>query len=203
LTRRQTFRDYAGKQRRRQLHIQLDHSFNERNQVTGRYYYGTSDQSFPLKTLAGNAAGFNTITPTSVHLVSLSYVKVISGKKVNEARFGYNRFDEGFFPQDSEFDPRTIGLNTGIQGPQDFGLPFIRIRNDPSLGSSIASLGATLSVPRARVDTNWHFIDNLSWKLDRHAIVRVRVSTHIRQRVFRCGYRRLDFASLEDFLSAR
>src|SRR5882672_3257318 len=32
----------------------IDHSFNERNQVTGRYYYGTSDQSFPLAILAGN-----------------------------------------------------------------------------------------------------------------------------------------------------
>ena len=98
-------------------------------------------------------------------------MKVLSPKKVNEARFGYNRFDEGFFPQDSEFDPRTIGLNTGIQGPQDFGLPFIRIRNDPAFqGRSLASLGSTLSVPRARIDTNWHFIDNLSWKLDRHEI---------------------------------
>jgi len=34
----------------------------------------------------------------------------------------------------------------------------------------IASLGSTLSVPRARVDTNWHFIDNFSAKLDRNEI---------------------------------
>jgi Carboxypeptidase regulatory-like domain/TonB dependent receptor len=184
--------------------FKLDHSFNERNQVTGRYYYGTSDQSFPLAILAGNVLpGFNTVTPTSVHLLSLSYVKVLSNTKVNEARFGYNRFDEGFFPQDSAFDPRTIGLNTGIQGPQDFGLPFIRIRNDPSLGSSIASLGSTLSVPRARIDTNWHFIDNMSWKLDKHEI---KFGYEFRRTFvnafFDAGYRgRLDFASLEDFLS--
>jgi carboxypeptidase family protein len=184
--------------------FKLDHSFNERNQVTGRYYYGTSDQSFPLAILGGNVLpGFNTVTPTSVHLLSLSYVKVFSNTKVNEARFGYNRFDEGFFPQDREFDPRTIGLNTGIQGPQDFGLPFIRIRNDPSLGSSIASLGSTLSVPRARIDTNWHFIDSFSWKLDRHDI---KFGYEFRRTFvnafFDAGYRgRLDFASLEDFLS--
>ncbi len=103
----------------------IDHSFNERNQVTGRYYYGSSDQSFPLAILAGNVLpGFNTTTPTSVHLVSLSYVKVISGKKVNEVRFGYNRFDEGFFPEDKGFDPRSIGLNTGIQSAQDFRAPI-------------------------------------------------------------------------------
>src|ERR1041384_1955317 len=186
------------------LIAKIDRSFSQRDQFTGRYYYGNSDQSFPLAILAGNVLpGFNTITPTTVHLVSLSYVKVVSTKKVNEARFGYNRFDEGFFPEDRSFDPRSIGLNTGIQGAQDFGLPFIRIRNDPNFGSSIASLGATLSVPRARVDTNWHFIDNFSWKLDRHEI---KFGYEFRRTFvnafFDAGYRgRLDFASLEDFLT--
>jgi outer membrane receptor protein involved in Fe transport len=186
------------------LIAKIDHSFNEHNQLTGRYYFGDSDQSFPLAILGGNVLpGFNTITPTTVNLVSLSYLKVFSPTKVNEARFGYNRFDEGFFPEDSDFDPRSIGLNTGIQGAQDFGLPFIRIRNDPDFGSSIASLGATLSVPRARVDTNWHFIDNISLKYTRHD---VKTGYEFRRTFvnafFDAGYRgRLDFASLEDFLS--
>jgi hypothetical protein len=90
--------------------------------------------------------GFNTVTPTRVQLVSLSYLNVLSNTKVNEARFGCNRFKESFFPQDSSFDPRSIGLNTGITGSQDFGLPFIRIRNDPQLGSVIASIGSTLPI---------------------------------------------------------
>jgi outer membrane receptor protein involved in Fe transport len=182
----------------------IDHSFNEKNQITGRYYFGTSDQSFPLAILAGNVLpGYNTVTPTTVHLVSFSFLKILSSQKVNEARFGYNRFDEGFFPEDRDFDPNSIGLNTGISGQQDFGLPFIRIRNDPNFGSSLASLGSTLSVPRARVDTNWHFIDNLSWKLNRHDL---KMGYEFRRTFvdafFDAGYRgRLDFASLEDFLS--
>ena len=54
----------------------IDHSFNKDNQLTGRYFYGTSDQSFPLAILAGNILpGYNTMTPTTVHLVSLSYLK--------------------------------------------------------------------------------------------------------------------------------
>jgi carboxypeptidase family protein len=186
------------------LIAKIDHSFNERNQITGRYYFGDSDQSFPLAILAGNVLpGFNTITPTRVQLVSLSYLKVLSPTRVNEARFGYNRFKENFFPEDSDFDPRSIGLNTGVQGSQDFGLPLIRIRNDPVFGSSLASLGSTLSVPRGRVDTNIHFIDNLSWKLTGHDI---KAGYEFRRTFinafFDAGYRgRLDFASLEDFLA--
>ena len=178
----------------------IDHSFNKDNTLTGRYFFGTSDQSFPLAILAGNILpGYNTVTPTTVHLVSISYLKIISPSKLNELRFGYNRFDEGFFPEDSDFDPRTIGLNTGITNDQDFGLPQIRIQDD--LG--IANIGATLSVPRARVDSNFHIIDNFSWKRGSHDL---KFGYEFRRttvdQFFDAGYRgRLDFGSLEDFLS--
>ena len=178
----------------------IDHSFNKDNQLTGRYFFGTSDQSFPLAILAGNILpGYNTVTPTTVHLVSISYLKILSTNKVNELRFGYNRFDEGFFPEDNDFDPRSIGLNTGITNDQDFGLPQIRIQDD--LG--IANIGATLSVPRARVDSNFHVIDNFSWKRDRHDL---KFGYEFRRttvdQFFDAGYRgRLDFGSLADFLS--
>ena len=137
----------------------VDHNFNKSNMLTGRYYFGDSDQSFPLAILAGNQLpGFNTVTPTRVQLVSLSFVHVPSTRQVNETRFGYNRFCETFSPEDNDFDPGSIGLNSGVTNPRDFGLPVIRIRNDPTLGSAIAPLGSTISVPRGRVDTNWHFI---------------------------------------------
>src|SRR5690349_10525882 len=182
------------------LIAKIDHQFNKDNQLTGRYFYGTSDQSFPLAILAGNILpGYNTTTPTTVHLVSLSYLKILSSTKVNELRFGYNRFDEGFFPEDNDFDPRSIGLNTGITNERDFGLPQIRIHDE----RGIANIGSTLSVPRARVDSNFHVIDNFSWKLARHDL---KFGYEFRRttvdQFFDAGYRgRLDFASLEDFLS--
>ena len=182
------------------LIAKIDHSFNKDNQLTGRYFFGTSDQSFPLAILAGNILpGYNTVTPTTVHLVSISYLKILSATKVNEFRFGYNRFDEGFFPEDSDFDPRSIGLNTGITSEQDFGLPQIRIHDD--LG--IANIGSTLSVPRARVDSNYHIIDNFSWKLAQHDL---KFGYEFRRttvdQFFDAGYRgRLDFDTLADFLS--
>ncbi|HEY6215969.1 MAG TPA: carboxypeptidase regulatory-like domain-containing protein [Pyrinomonadaceae bacterium] len=182
------------------LIAKIDHSFNKDNQLTGRYFYGTSDQSFPLAILAGNILpGYNTTTPTKVHLVSISYLKILSPTKVNELRFGYNRFKEGFFPEDNDFDPRSIGLNTGITSDRDFGLPQIRIHDD--LG--IANIGATLSVPRARVDSNYQVIDNFSWKLARHDL---KFGYEFRRttvdQFFDAGYRgRLDFGSLADFLS--
>ncbi len=87
----------------------------------------------------------------------------MNANQVNEARLGWNRFAEGFFPEDSSFDPTSIGLNTGVTSPFDFGLPKISV-------GSFSVIGATNSVPRSRVDSNWHFIDNYSWKFGRHDV---------------------------------
>jgi Carboxypeptidase regulatory-like domain/TonB dependent receptor len=154
----------------------IDHSFNPSNLVTGRYYFGDSDQSFPLALTAsgGQLPGFNTFTPTRVQLVSLSYVKTIGSSKVNELRYGWNRFAEGFFPEDRSFHPSSIGLNTGT-GFADQGLPIMLVDGihfannpDPNSTTAVAQLGATSSVPRHRVDSNVQLIDGFSWKMNKH-----------------------------------
>ncbi len=141
--------------------VKGDYNPNTNNNFTGRYYYGTSNQSFPFAQLAGGLLpGFNTVTPTTVQLVSLSYVKVVNSAQVNEARLGWNRFVEGFFPEDQSFNPASIGLDTGTNS-YDGGLPKISV-------GSFSVIGATSSVPRNRIDSNWHFIDNYSWQIGRH-----------------------------------
>ena len=89
------------------LIAKIDHSFNPSNLLTGRYFFGDSVQSFPLALTAsgGQLPGFNTYTPTRVQLVSLSYVRTIGSNKMNEVRYGWNRFAEGFFPADQSFHP--------------------------------------------------------------------------------------------------
>jgi outer membrane receptor protein involved in Fe transport len=149
--------------------VKIDHNINANNLLTGRYYIGDSTQSFPLALVGGGLVpGYNTSTPTRVQLISISYVSTITPSIVNEARLGWNRFAEGFFPQDRNFDPTSIGLDTIGPGtanatPYNFGLPKISI-------SGLAPLGADNGDPRQRVDTNWHYIDNISWTLGKHAI---------------------------------
>ncbi len=176
--------------------VKIDHNFSKDNLLTGRYYFGDSDQSFPLALVGGGLVpGFNTATPTRVQLVSLSYVTVVSSSLVNEARLGWNRFAEGFFPQDRSFDPASIGLNTGATS-YNFGLPKISV-------SGLAPIGADNGDPRQRVDTNWHYIDNLSWKTGKHD---VKLGYEFRRtsisQMFNRGFRgTLSFDSLESFLA--
>ncbi len=145
------------------LIAKADYNINEKNMLTARYYYSTSNQSFPLGLGGtGDLPGYNTVTPTNVNLLSFSYLTMLSLTKVNEVRFGYNRLYEIFVPQDSTFNPASIGLDTGV-GPQDYGLPKITV-------GEYTSIGATDSDPRGRTDENWQFIDNFSWKLNKHAL---------------------------------
>ncbi len=190
----------------------IDHTFNQNNVITGRYFFGDSTQSFPLALTAsgGQLPGFNTITPTRVQLVSLSYVHTIGTNKVNELRYGWNRFAEGFFAQDQSFHPSSIGLcaastlaDCSGTGSHDSGLPIILVATTPSGGSFFAQPGATSGDPRARVDTNNQFIESFSWKAGKHDVklgFEYR-RTSIKQ-YFNKYYRgRLKFATLSDFLA--
>lgn len=176
--------------------VKIDHQLSKDNLLTGRYYFGDSDQSFPLALTGGGLLpNYNTSTPTRVQLVSISYVTTISPSIISEARLGWNRFAEGFFPEDRSFDPASIGLNTGAT-KFNFGLPVINVAN-------FAQLGADKADPRQRVDTNWHYIENISWKAGRHDIKfgyefrRTSVS-QIFNRTFRG---KLTFSTLDHFLA--
>ena len=152
----------------------IDHSFNTKNNISGRYFFGDSTQQFPLALNAsgGQLPGFDTVTPTRVQLVSLSLVSVVSPTKVNELRFGWNRFAEGFFPQDSSFDPSTIGfcnVTTSAGDCHSSGLPIILLSPTPTGASGFfAQIGATSGDPRSRIDTNSQVLDSFSWKMNKH-----------------------------------
>jgi hypothetical protein len=188
--------------------IKVDQNINKDNLLTGRYYFGDSSQSFPLALTGGGLLpGYNTFVPTRVQLVSISFVSTVSPSIVNEARLGWNRFAEGFFPDDRTFDPSSIGLDTVGAGTVNagianiFGLPVFNV-SSPT-GSSLAQLGADKADPRQRVDANWHYIDNVSWKAGKNDIKfgyeyrRTTIS-----QLFNRGFRgRLRFPSLADFLA--
>ncbi len=178
----------------------IDHNFDQNNILTGRYFFGDSTQAFPLALTAsgGQLPGFDTLTPTRVQLVSISYVHVFSPTKVNDVRYGWNRFAEGFFPQDRAFDPSTIGLcaSSSAATCAGAGLPVISV-------SGFAQLGATASVPRHRYDSNNQLIDGFSWKINKHDL---RFGFEFRrttiQQFFDKSFRgQLKFDNITDFLS--
>jgi outer membrane receptor protein involved in Fe transport len=146
------------------LITKIDQHVGQNDVLTGRYYFGDSSQSAPLAIVGGNVLpGFNTVVPTRVQVVSLSYTHVISPKLLAEFRGGWNRFAETFTGQDVKTDPASLGLNTTNADftNSDFGLPVISV-------SGLAGLGANKSNPRGRVDSNWQYLNNFSYNRANH-----------------------------------
>ena len=194
----------------------IDHNFNASNILTGRYFFGDSTQSFPLALTGsgGQLPGYNTVTPTRVQLASFSYVHTFGTHVVNELRYGWNRFSEGFFAQDKSFLPTSIGLCAeSITDPagcantaslHNSGLPIILVSVTPPGSSSFFSqLGANSGDPRARHDTNNHFVEDLSWKKGKHDLklgFEFR-RTSIQQYLDKYYRGRIKFEDLSDFLA--
>jgi hypothetical protein len=147
------------------LITKIDQHIGKDDQLTGRYYFGDSAQSAPLAIAGGNVLpGFNTVVPTRVQVVSLSYTHVFSPAFLAEFRLGWNRFAETFSAEDVSISPASLGLNTSNPDftAQDNGLPVINV-------GGFASFGSNKSDPRGRVDSNLHFLNNYSYNHGSHS----------------------------------
>ena len=142
----------------------IDQHLGKDDLLTGRYYFGDSAQSAPLAIAGGNVLpGFNTVVPTRVQVVSISYTHVFSPAFLGEFRLGWNRFAETFTAQDITISPANLGLNTANADftSEDNGLPVINV-------SGLAGFGSNKGDPRGRVDSNWHFLNNYSLNRGSH-----------------------------------
>ena len=174
--------------------IKIDHHFNDRFGLSGRYVFGDGSQTFPLTSGNGSPLpAYQTVVPTRIQLVGLNLWQVLSKTLVNETRVGYNRFVQSFTPLDANFDPSSIGLVTG-----SLSLPTITI-------PGFVSLGAPTNVPRGRVSSGYQFVDNLTWTRGAHII---KAGGEYRRAIVNSfndtlARGQLNFNSLADFLAGK
>ena len=139
--------------------VKVDHSFSNKEQLTGRYAFAQSDQVFPFGSPGGFGTGsrlpqFAQTSPARVQVVSVSLLSTLSDSKINEVRFGYSRYRTSFSDLNANFDPTTIGLNFGTN---KLGLPEFDFTGVENLGA----IG--FSVPRGRTSGTYQILDNLTW----------------------------------------
>ena len=140
--------------------VKIDHQFNDRFHLSGRYVFGDGDQTFPLNSGQGSQlAAYQTEVPTRVQLAGVSLLQVLTNHLIHDTRVSLNRFAQVFSPLDSSFDPASIGLITGAKG----GLPTIVV-------GGFESLGAPTNEPRGRVSQAYQIVDSLVWTRGRHTV---------------------------------
>lgn len=140
--------------------VKIDQQFSSSEALSGRYVYSSSDQIYPLGSVGGFGSGsrlqqFAQDSPTRVQVLSLSFLSTPRPSFVNEIRFGYSRYRTAFDSLDANFDPASIGLNTGTG---EKGLPEF------DFAGVFDNLGATVfGIPRGRVSQTYQILDNVTW----------------------------------------
>ena len=133
----------------------VDWTSSDKNSVSVRYLANkqlfTNQFPDPSTGVTGSQfPGFEIDVPSLTQNVFISDTYVFSPRTVNEARFGYGRFNLFFGPRDTE-------LTTG--GPQ-----FV------FTGSTISTIGLSQLFPQGRIFNNYQFQDTLTHTVGNHTL---------------------------------
>jgi hypothetical protein len=144
--------------------IKVDHHLNQNNTISGRYFFGQSDQSAPAFVGTLNPAGnnpadmFNSVAkPSTVNIGGLIWNSTLSPNTILETRFGYSSFGQ-VLGINNAVDPQSLGIDTGPLDPLDFGVPAIYYFSYFGYIGGVAGYPITTD-PDATIDVS----SNLTW----------------------------------------
>jgi Carboxypeptidase regulatory-like domain len=158
-----------GSQRPNDYVLKVDHRISDKDSLSARYLLGSGTDQFPEGNPGAGGGSqlekYFGVTPARAHNFAISDAHIISPTVVNTVRLGYNRTIQFGNSRDKDFDPSSIGLNTGV-GPADFGLPEIDVGVGPG---KFVNLGSGRS-PRGRTGITFQVTDDLSLTRGLHSL---------------------------------
>jgi hypothetical protein len=136
--------------------MKIDHQFNDKNNIAIRYFGGTGNQT---EYIGSAIPDYFQIAISRMHNFSLVYNTVITPRFVAQTLVGVNYFKQVFDDQNHGFDMASIGMETGVTNPADFGAPNINISGFDQTG---------LTPPLGRVDTTGHLDQTFTYTTGPH-----------------------------------
>ena len=142
--------------------IKLDYALNQRNAITGRYFIGDSVQT--ERDIPVLRPEWQSQAVTRAQVLGANWIFTISPRWINEAKFGFNRFNQSILTVDANVPPTKYGINTGVTSPINFGMPEIAVSGFISLGGNRG--WPLLTTP----NQTFQFADNISYNRGKHAL---------------------------------
>ncbi len=138
--------------------IKLDHSFNDREQLSVHYLGTTGTQSADV---GSHFADYFETAPMHIHNGSIILNSTLSSKLVNQLSFAAQSFLQVFNDRNQSFNVQADGLPLGLTGQLATGAPQFYV-------GSFDYTGAT--PPLGRQDVTGHVDDTLHYTLGRHEL---------------------------------
>src|SRR4029077_16864344 len=142
--------------------IKLDYALNQRNAITGRYFIGDSVQT--ERDIPVLRPEWQSQAVTRAQVLGANWIFTISPRWINEAKFGFNRFNQSILTVDANVPPTKYGINTGVTAPINFGMPEIAVSGFISLGGNHG--WPLLTTP----NQTFQFSANISYNRGKHAL---------------------------------
>ena len=130
--------------------VSIDYNISDRNQLRGRYA-DQDNSGFSIETTP-DLPVFNQPRKTTSKLFTLADVHTFSPTVTNEARFGYNRYNDTIPAGDFQYP----GLDM---------FPNITLQDD--LAVNIGPLG---TAPQSGIINTYQLVDNVTWTTGRHTL---------------------------------
>ena len=149
----------------------LDYHINEKNSLTGMYFFSQGDGVFVDNPTVEIAQQWLTDQHARAQVGSGNWTWTPNSAWVNQARFGYSHYYQAFFGNDHTQNPAnytyngaTYNVYTGQTDPTKFGLPLIEWQP----GTYDMQMG--LQWPKiAGPDAVWDIGDNISYLRGNHS----------------------------------
>jgi len=132
--------------------VKLDHSFNDKNNISARWVVGQGNQTAPV---GSYLKSYYEVAPIHVQNYSVVYNRVFTPRLANQLLFGVSSYNQVFSDFDHSFDVNSLGLITGAQK----GAPAIKISGFDQTGET---------PPEGRNDITAHVTEALSYNIGAH-----------------------------------
>lgn len=142
----------------------IDENIRPQDSIWGYWLWERTPATNTLPFAGASLPGFASVNQFHAQQYALAWNHIFSGTTLNEARFGYFRFNFNAVNPVSPINPTSYGF-TGVnpQNPSAASLPVMSV-------TGLFTLGFSEFGPQPRLENTYQAIDNFSKLVGRHAI---------------------------------
>ncbi|MGA9474609.1 MAG: carboxypeptidase regulatory-like domain-containing protein [Terriglobales bacterium] len=176
--------------------MKVDYTFSQKHSFSVDYFIGDSLQTEEDVTVLNPM--FLSQAKTRAQVLGGAWLWAPNSRFTNQFHIGYNRFWQQVYVADHNLNPDSVGINTGVTNPTDFGLPEIRVS-----GFTSHTVGGNGSWPLYTTpNQTLQFTDNASYIRGKHYLrfggeVRTGSTDNLRD-TYGPGYARFDYSGPEN-----
>jgi len=141
----------------------IDQTFSAKDSIWGYWFWERYPSTSTLSLFGADLPGFPEVDGDHAQQYALAWNHVFSGSTLNEARFGYFRFNFAAVNPVNPINPTSYGFTGIIPQLPGMSLPVIYI-------TGLFNLGFSPEGPEPRLENTYQFIDNFSKIVGRHTL---------------------------------